>query len=96
MSYVIQDGLHELQNEPPAIRQKFVTDIISFVQGRTSTPVPPRNSTHEHTGSNENNAGVTVASPESSSSAPNSTDPNAQLSLEIDQNGDDMKITPKL
>ncbi|KAJ3849041.1 Alpha/Beta hydrolase protein, partial [Lentinula lateritia] len=29
---IYPDGLHELQNEPPAIRQKFVTDIVSFVQ----------------------------------------------------------------
>ncbi|KAJ3905676.1 Alpha/Beta hydrolase protein [Lentinula edodes] len=93
---IYPDGLHELQNEPPSIRQKFVTDIVSFVQGRTSTPVAQPNSTHEHTGSNDNNAGVTVALPLSSSSAPNSTDPNTQLSLEIDRDGDDMKVTPKL
>ncbi|KAH7867858.1 uncharacterized protein C8R40DRAFT_1178521 [Lentinula edodes] len=93
---IYPEGLHELQNEPPVIRQKFVTDIVSFVQGRTSTPVPLRDSTHEHTDSNENIAGVTIASLKSSSSAPNSTVPNTQSSLEIDQDGDVMKVTPKL
>ncbi|KAJ3884929.1 Alpha/Beta hydrolase protein [Lentinula edodes] len=93
---IYPEGLHELQNEPPVIHQKFVTDIVSFVQGRTSTPVPLRDSTHEHTDSSENIAGVTIASPKSSSSAPNSTAPNTQSSLEIDQDGDVMKVTPKL
>ncbi|KAJ4463309.1 Alpha/Beta hydrolase protein [Lentinula edodes] len=93
---IYPEGLHELQNEPPVIRQKFVTDIVSFVQGRTSTPVPLRDSTHEHTDSNKNIAGVTIASPKSSSSAPNSTAPNTQSSLEIDQDGDVMKVTPEL
>ncbi|KAJ4483587.1 Alpha/Beta hydrolase protein [Lentinula aciculospora] len=34
---IYPDGFHELQNEPPDVRQKLVTDIVSFIQTRTSS-----------------------------------------------------------
>ncbi|KAJ3844319.1 Alpha/Beta hydrolase protein [Lentinula raphanica] len=34
---IFPDGYHELQNEPPEVRQKLVNDIVSFVEARTVT-----------------------------------------------------------